>query len=237
VKKQKIEKFEKSEPAFSGHESIFGRLERSLHPREERVVHVPTYSEKCISTYDLEETPELELRRLTSTEKFNPDETRKNLLSSKLSSEKKYASNYTGEGLNAKKRKFYEKLNTVINSPQKKPYGTLKPVLGNEGRSVVTDNKIVVRGEDGLENRTEKNVLDLGYVPVRGSGRIDLSQTTRFELPGAKRDVIVGDNEKNENLFKKADGSKTPLFGEHSGNTLGFGQFLGLTQEVKVISK
>ena len=234
MKKPKIEKFEISEPVFSGHESIFGRLERSLNPRDERVVHVPTYSEKCISTHDLEETPELELRRLTSSEKLNPDETRKNLLSSKLSAEKKYASNYTGESLNVKKRRFYEKLNTVINSPQKKPYGTLKPVLGNEGRNVAGDNKIVVRGEDGLEKRTEKNVLDLGYAPVRGSGRIDLSQTTRFELPGANKEVIVGDLGKNENLTGKVDGSKTPLFGENSGIKGGFGQFSELQQDEKL---
>lgn len=209
IKKQKIEKIEnihKPDAIYSGHESIFGRLERSVNPQEDRVIVVPTYSEKAISTQDLEETPELELRRLTSIEKINPDKIRKTLLSSKLLAEKKYASNYIGESLNIKKRKFYEKLNTVINSPQKRPYGTLKPVLANDNKNDV-GNKVVIRNEEAFLKNNEKNILDLGYKPVRHSENFDLSQTTRFELPGVNKEVVLGKKEGN------VDGNLTPLFG------------------------
>jgi hypothetical protein len=211
---------------------MFGKLEKIKNSSRERVIIVPSYSEKGIGTCDLDEIPEVTIRRLNSSERVDPEKTRKNLLASKLNIDKKNATFYSGESFRVKRSKFYEKLNEVISSP-KRPYSTLQPVLSKDSSKSGLAKEVLKT--EGFRKK-EENIIDLGYVPVRNQEKLDMSKTTRFELPGVNKEELFGKpNEKSLNFEKipektsekiEAEGNKTPLFGfnEKNSDQGGFGQ-------------
>ena len=225
---------------------MFGRLEKTKSFPRDRVIIIPTSCEKAISTCDLDESPMVELRRLESSEKIGPEKTRNVLLASKLTVDKRNATFYSGESFRTKRSKFYEKLNEVVSSP-KKPYSTMQSVFGKEsGKGNLLESKNIIKTDSVLEEKNklsgrfevsqlenpekrqksykrEENIIDLGYKPVGNMDKLDLTMTTRFELPGLKDGVLgVKKNESSEKVegfaasavFKpELEGNKTPLFG------------------------
>ena len=164
IKKRKIEII--PENSFNGHESVFGRLEKTNNPREETVIVLPSCSEKGINTYDLEEIVEPETRARNKTERYDSDKVRKTLMSSRLSLTKKQASLYAVDSFKSKRERFYEKLRLVSDIPQKNVYSTLPPVLTSEikGKNESTSSaqkKVIVTEEKnnclfGSQKNTEK---------------------------------------------------------------------------------
>ena len=150
IKKRKIEIL--PEHSFSGHESIFGKLEKAQTPREETIIIVPSCSEKGISTCDLDEIAEPEIRARNAYEKMDSESTRRSLMSSRLNLSKRQASLYAIDSFKNKRERFYEKLQQVSATPKKETLSTSAPYPtaggGNktEGNNA-PPNKIVVTAE------------------------------------------------------------------------------------------
>ena len=194
IKKRKIEAL--PEYSFTGHESIFGKLEKAKNPREETIVIIPNHSEKGIR----EEILEPEKKGRNAYDKNDSEVIRRSIMSSSLNLSKKQASLHATDSFMNKRERFYEKLRQVSETPRKEIYSTFAP------------GSTTGRGDQGEANSPAKYKIEVTSEKVKTENRGIMGKTSDIE----KKTESTG------SMFPKSD---SKLFGNSEANTSSPGLF------------